>query len=47
MEKFLDEVVEEIGDIHVIIDDGSHRNEHVLRIFAYLFPNWTRWHLCH
>jgi demethylmacrocin O-methyltransferase len=35
---FLRKVVEEIGDIHIIIDDGSHRNEHVLRSFQFLFP---------
>lgn len=37
-ETFLCEVVREIGDIHIIIDDGSHRNEHVLQTFAFLFP---------
>jgi hypothetical protein len=37
-ETFLSEVVKQIGEIHIIIDDGSHRNEHVLRTFAFLFP---------
>jgi len=41
-EKFLSEVVQEIGDIHLIIDDGSHRNEHVLRTFAFLFPKLSK-----
>jgi len=37
-EEFLSDVVKRIGDIHIIIDDGSHRSEDVLRIFAFLFP---------
>jgi hypothetical protein len=37
-EMFVSEVAEEIGEIHIIIDDGSHRNEHVLHTFAVLFP---------
>jgi hypothetical protein len=37
-ETFLGKVVQEIGDIHLIIDDGSHHNEHVLQTFAFLFP---------
>lgn len=41
-EKFLGEVVQEIGDIHIIIDDGSHRNEHVLRTFGFLFPKLNK-----
>ena len=41
-EMFLAEVVREIGDIHIIIDDGSHRNEHVLRTFAFLFPKLSQ-----
>jgi len=35
---FLDEVVESIGTIDVIIDDGSHINEHVIATFQHLFP---------
>jgi len=35
---FLDEMVKEIGPIDVIIDDGSHINEHVIATFKHLFP---------
>jgi hypothetical protein len=35
---FLDEVVKEIGEIDIIIDDGSHINEHVIETFKLLFP---------
>lgn len=38
-EVFLERVVHDIGDLDVIIDDGSHINEHVRQTFAYLFPN--------
>ena len=31
-------VTEEIGEIDVIIDDGSHINEHVIETFNLLFP---------
>jgi len=37
-EQFLSRVVDEIGSIDIIIDDGSHLNEHVLKTFHYLFP---------
>jgi len=35
---FLNKVVAEIGPIDIIIDDGSHINEHVIESFKYLFP---------
>lgn len=35
---FLDKVVSESGDLDVIIDDGSHINDHVIQTFQYLFP---------
>lgn len=35
---FLMEVVREIGEIDLIIDDGSHRNEHIIETFKILFP---------
>lgn len=35
---FLDKVCSEIGDIDLIIDDGSHINEHVIESFKILFP---------
>ena len=37
-EKFLEEVTKEIGEIDIIIDDGSHINEHVIETFKLLFP---------
>ena len=36
---FLNKLVCEIGKIDVIIDDGSHRNEHMIFTFKHLFPN--------
>jgi hypothetical protein len=35
---FLEKVVDEIGEVDVIIDDGSHINEHVIESFKSLFP---------
>lgn len=35
---FLAKVAAEIGQIDIIIDDGSHYNEHVLTSFKILFP---------
>ena len=35
---FLDEVIKKIGDVDIIIDDGSHINEHVIETFKQLFP---------
>ena len=37
-EVFMDKVVKEIGDLDLIIDDGSHVNEHVITTFNLLFP---------
>lgn len=37
-EEFLRKVAEEIGTIDLIIDDGSHLNEHVITTFKILFP---------
>jgi hypothetical protein len=37
--EFLDRVVHEIGKIDIIVDDGSHQNEHVLFSFQHLFPH--------
>jgi len=36
--EFLKRVVEEIGHIDIVIDDGSHYNEHVITSFNFLFP---------
>lgn len=36
--EFLNFVCDSIGDIDIIIDDGSHINEHVITSFEFLFP---------
>ena len=35
---FLDKITAQTGDFDLIIDDGSHINEHVIESFKYLFP---------
>ena len=35
---FLDRVVAETGPLDIVIDDGSHRNDHVIASFQALFP---------
>lgn len=35
---FLKQVVERMGGVDIIIDDGSHINQHVITTFGYLFP---------
>lgn len=37
-EHFVRKTVEEIGGVDIVIDDGSHINEHVIRTFQILFP---------
>lgn len=37
-EAFLQGVFGEIGQVDIIIDDGSHVNQHVIRTFEILFP---------
>jgi len=37
-ENFLENVCGHIGTIDLIIDDGSHINEHVIKTFEFLFP---------
>ncbi|MGC4059467.1 MAG: hypothetical protein QM749_00865 [Aquabacterium sp.] len=41
---FLRNVIEEIGAPDIIIDDGSHRNEHVIKSFQLLFPHLNASH---
>lgn len=41
-EKFLLETMDIIGEVEIIIDDGSHINDHVLRTFAILFPRLSQ-----
>jgi demethylmacrocin O-methyltransferase len=38
-EQFLINVVRESGELDIIIDDGSHINEHVIKSFEVLFPH--------
>ena len=37
-ETFLNDVIKQIGAPDIIIDDGSHRSEHVIKTFNVLFP---------
>jgi hypothetical protein len=37
-DAFLAKALEEIGEPDIIIDDGSHLNEHVIKSFEILFP---------
>ncbi|WP_208322445.1 hypothetical protein [Mumia sp. ZJ430] len=34
----LQRILDEVGELTIVIDDGSHRSEHVRATFAYLFP---------
>lgn len=36
--KFLNDVIEEFGIPDIVIDDGSHRMEHILASFLHLYP---------
>ena len=36
--EFLNEITKEIGELDIIIDDGSHINKHVIETFNILFP---------
>lgn len=38
-EEFLNTLLAETGPLDIIIDDGSHINEHVIRSFELLFPH--------
>jgi hypothetical protein len=38
-ERFLRAVLDETGPLDMIIDDGSHINEHVIQSFGLLFPH--------
>ncbi|MDQ6472091.1 class I SAM-dependent methyltransferase [Flavobacterium sp. LHD-80] len=37
-EKVLGAICEQVGEFDLIIDDGSHINEHVIKSFEFLFP---------
>jgi demethylmacrocin O-methyltransferase len=36
--EFLEKTINEIGNIDIIIDDGSHINKHVITSFNFLYP---------
>lgn len=36
--EFLESTLSKIGELDIIIDDGSHLNSHVITSFEYLFP---------
>jgi len=40
--EFLNNIIKEIGKIDIIIDDGSHINQHVINSFQYLFPKLNK-----
>ena len=35
-------VVDEMGGLDIVIDDGSHINQHVIESFQILFPHLSR-----
>jgi demethylmacrocin O-methyltransferase len=37
-QEFLSYILKDIGEIDIIIDDGSHINHHVIESFQFLFP---------
>jgi hypothetical protein len=37
-EQFLQNVIDNTGELDLIIDDGSHINDHVIKSFKFLFP---------
>jgi len=37
-QAFLQDMVDQIGGVDIVIDDGSHMNAHVIRTFEILFP---------
>ncbi len=37
--EFLNRIIREISEQDIIIDDGSHLNEHVIKTFCVLFPH--------
>ncbi|MFD2909778.1 CmcI family methyltransferase [Flavobacterium ardleyense] len=37
-QEFLKKVTNEIGELDLIVDDGSHINNHVIETFEFLFP---------
>ena len=37
-ESFLKSILKDIGELDIIIDDGSHINSHVIKTFEVLFP---------
>lgn len=37
-EEFLNKVIKHTGELDIIIDDGSHMNEHIITTFKLLFP---------
>lgn len=41
-EGFLSSVIEEFGSPDIVIDDGSHRPEHQIASFDFLYPRVTR-----
>lgn len=40
--KFLSDLLDEIGDLDIVIDDGSHRNSDVIFSFKHIFPRMAK-----
>ena len=40
--RFMKSVVDEMGGLDIVIDDGSHINQHVIESFQILFPHLSR-----
>jgi len=39
---FLSELISEFGEFDIILDDGSHRMDHILETFIRLYPNTSK-----
>jgi hypothetical protein len=40
--KFLGDLIEEFGEFDLVLDDGSHRMEHIRKTFDFLYPKITK-----
>ena len=37
-DDFLSHIIDEIGELDIVVDDGSHLSEHVIHTFNFIFP---------
>jgi len=40
--EFLSQLIEEFGDFDIVLDDGSHRMEHLQKTFEFLYPKISK-----